>query len=93
MTDRTVFLVYGFNYYECPCEPIKAFASEADAQALLAEIAAYENKKPSLPDGASDEEFDVWEEAKKKWLAAHPAGDVSSSDGYSVMPLMLAESK
>ena len=36
MSNRTVFLVYGFDCYEYPYDPIKAFASEAAANVLLA---------------------------------------------------------
>ena len=56
MAERTVFLVYGLDCYEYPYDPIKAFVSEADAQALLAEIAAYQTSKPECPD--DDEEYD-----------------------------------
>lgn len=94
MTDRTVFLVYGFNYYECPCEPIKAFASEADAQVLLAEITAYQSIKPAYPgQSVSNEEYDAWDKACVQWRSTHPAGDAEGFDGYSVMPLALVEHK
>ncbi|WP_136259408.1 hypothetical protein [Rhodanobacter lindaniclasticus] len=92
MSERTVFLVYGFDCYEYPYDPIKAFASEADAQALLAEIAAYQTIKPAYPgDSASDEEFDAWEKAYDEWRSAHPAGDANGHDGFNVMPLQLDE--
>ena len=94
MGDQTVFLVYGFDNYEYPCRPIKAFVSEADAQALLDEIAAYQSIKPAYPhDRASDEEYDAWEKADAEWRGAHPAGNAEGHDGFNVMPLVLAEAK
>ena len=91
MAERTVFLVYGFDDYEYPCHPIKAFVSEADAQALLAEIVAYQAKKPAVTDGSSDAELDAWEKALAEWRGAHPSGDAEWRDGFSVMPLVLVE--
>ena len=92
MTERTVFLVYGSDYSEYPCNPIKAFVSEADAQALLAEIAAYQSLKPAYPDdSASDEECDASEAAYVEWRSAHPAGNAEGHDDYNVMPLVLVE--
>lgn len=93
MGVRTVFLVYGFDCYEFPYDPIKAFASEAEAQALLAEISAYQGMKPEFPGcDAPDEEFDAWKKANDEWSGAHPAGDACLHDGFNFMPLVLMES-
>lgn len=94
MSEKTVFLVFGFDYYEYPYNPIKAFVTEADAQALLAEITAYQAIKPAYPDdSASDEEFDAWEKAYAEWRSAHPAGDANGHDGFNVMPLQLEDAR
>jgi hypothetical protein len=44
MSERTVFLVYGYDRYEYPYNPIKAFADEAEARALLARISAHRGR-------------------------------------------------
>jgi hypothetical protein len=92
MNDRTVYLVYGFDCYEYPYNPIKAFSSKADADALLGEIAAYQEQKPEYPsDNASDEEYDAWNAQLAQWKDSHPAGDAYGHDGFDVMPLPLVE--
>jgi hypothetical protein len=92
MSERTVFLVYGFDYYEYPYHPIKAFDSEARARALLSGIAAHQDAKPPYPgNDASDEEFDAWDKQMTRWRDGHPAGDASSFDGFAVMPLPMED--
>ena len=92
MSNRTVFLVYGFDCYEYPYDPIKAFASKAAANVLLAEIAAHESTRPqTLGDEWTDEEYDTWEKQHAQWRAAHPAGEAWGHDGFNVMPLELME--
>lgn len=94
MSERTVFLVYGFDAYEYPCNPIKAFASEADAKELLDEITAYQATKPERPGwSASDEQYDTWDKARVQWRSTHPAGEAEIYDDYNVMPLALVESQ
>jgi len=94
MSERTIFLVYGFDAYEYPCRPIKAFASEADAKELLDEITAYQATKPEYPGrSASDEQYDAWDKACVQWRSTHPAGDAEGHDDYDVMPLVLVESQ
>jgi hypothetical protein len=92
MSNRTVFLVYGFDCYEYPYDPIKAFASKAAANVLLAEIAAHESTKPQTPGNeCTDEEFDTWEKQHTQWCAAHPAGEAWIHDGFNVIPLEFVE--
>lgn len=88
MSENTVFLVYGYDTYEYPCNPIKAFASEADARALLKAISDYQETKPVMPsDAHSDDEHDAWWSSLQEWWKAHPAEHAHSHDGFDVMPL------
>lgn len=92
MSERTVFLVYGYDCYEYPYNPIRAFAEEADARALLARISAHQAERPDYPsDGATDDEYEAWNTRFAQWRAAHPAEHTYSHDGFDVMPLQLVE--
>lgn len=93
MSDRTAYLVYGFDCYEYPCAPIKAFASESNARALLDEINAYQKGRPECPsDIDPDEDFDAWQSEFETWREAHPAGDMYGRDGFDVMPIPFKDS-
>lgn len=93
MTERTIFLAYGYDHYEYPYDPIKAFASEADARTFVDEIDAYQKTKPEYPgDKSSDEEFNLWDAKLAQWRESHPASDACHHDGFDVMPLQLVES-
>jgi hypothetical protein len=88
MSERTVFLVYGYDNYEYPCNPIKAFSSEDEARKLLAEINAYAESRPPYPSYEStDGEYDAWTEKMSAWRDSHPASYASSHDGFAVMDL------
>jgi hypothetical protein len=90
LLKRTVYLVYGYDNYEYPCAPIKAFVSEVDARSWLAKIIAHhENRQPYPGDGFTDEEFDAWDKVDAQWRETHPAADSCHRDYFDVMPLEL----
>jgi hypothetical protein len=92
VAERTVFLVYGYDYYEYPYNPIKAFADESAAKALLAEISAYQDGRPQYPSGdATDEEYEAFNESYERWCGSHPAKHAYGHDGFDVMPLELED--
>lgn len=88
MSEKTVFLVYGYDDYEYPYNPIKAFSSEADARALLKKISDYQETRPQMPpDECSDDEHDAWWQQFQQWREGHPAMHANGHDGFDVMPL------
>lgn len=92
MTTRTIFLVYGYDAYEYPYDPIKAFSSEDDAMAFLQVISDYQKRKPESPSGeASEGENEAWWNSYVAWTEAHPAKDSDHHDGFDVMELDLEE--
>jgi len=88
----TVYLVLSDHGHE-GCSPVKAFESEADAKAFVAEIAAYNETRPQQPEDTGDEEkdnrrFDRYWRKWERWNKAHPAGD-GYGDCYPIMPIEL----
>lgn len=96
MSERTIYLAYSYMHYEDPCEPIKAFDSEADAKAFVEQCRAYQATRPDCPvdwmQDLTDEqeaEFNKWyAEVEEPWKKAHPGGPHAySREGFDVMPI------
>lgn len=98
MSEQTIYLAYSYMDYENPCDPIKAFASEADAKAFVEQCLAYQETRPDCPvdwmQDLTDEqeaELNKWdEEVEQPWKDAHPGGAFAySRSGFGVMQIQL----
>lgn len=96
MRERPIYLAFSYMDYENPCDPIKAFESEDEANAFVEQCRAYQATRPDCPvdwmQDLTDEqeaEFNTWSDAVEElWRKAHPGGESAwLRDGFGVMTI------
>lgn len=100
MKRQAVFIVMSCTDYE-GSGPVRAFLSEADAEAFAAKCEAHQRKAPQGPTTIedtpeNDAEHEAFWEKRQRWAKRHPAGESSATcDSFQVVsiPLVTANVK
>ena len=89
--STTIYIVSDYTNYEGG-SPIRAFASKADAEALVTAFDEHQDKRPDYPDSdAPDDAYEKYERAVKRWEKKHPAPDSSYCHGLVIAEMQLEE--
>lgn len=93
MKSRTVHMVMATTDYD-GSDALRAFTTEAAAQAFAEKCRAYSNTRPTPPhvedSPENDKAWDLYAARQRRWDARHPAGECySRHDQFSVIPLRL----
>jgi hypothetical protein len=82
---QSIFLVQACIHYE-GSQQVRAFDNKGDADAFAEVCREYQKTRPEWPSSdATESDIDAWRVAHKAWEAAHPGGDVGSTDYYDTI--------